>query len=133
MDDEQRYRLLAELPESNDPGQVQECLSKQPPTITDACIEAETDGASTAWTERHELIAYWLAQGVTGGRQLARKVFPGTDGGGSYYTQTMKVVAEVKQMLPGDAHVEEKPDEDAIPDTKASEQCNTITGGHTCP
>jgi hypothetical protein len=133
MDDEQRYRLLAELPESNDPGQVQECLSKQPPTITDACIEAETDGASTAWTERHELIAYWLAQGVTGGRQLARKVFPGTDGGGSYYTQTMKVVAEVKQMLPGDAHVEEKPDEDAIPDTKASEQCNTITEGHTCP
>jgi hypothetical protein len=45
----------------------------------------------------------------------------------------MKVVAEVKQMLPGDAHVEEKPDEDAIPDTKASEQCNTITEGHTCP
>ena len=59
-----------------------------------------TDPApDVAWTDQHMKVAAWLtAEPDITDRALARRLYPGTDGGGSYSTRAKQIRAEVLRV-----------------------------------
>ncbi len=62
--------------------------------------ELDEQPVAPVWTEQHIRVAAWLQNepGISI-RELARRLYPGTDGGGGYSTMAKRIKEEVEQVL----------------------------------
>jgi hypothetical protein len=67
---------------------------------TDGSPSAALNMPSAVWTEQHVKVAAWLiAEPNISTREIARRLYPGTDGGGDYSTRAKGVRMLAEQVL----------------------------------